>query len=279
MTFSVRAALDRYVAEKSPPRPPDGKYHPSGMFSCARKTIYELRGTQETDPRDERSHRVLFVGSRWHEIVQAAVESHGGADEVYTEVPVDVPELNITGHADQLVRLGDRWELQEFKSISSRGFSFLKGAAKPEHVEQASVYLWGLRNRGASVPNRNTPGGYHLHPPSTDRIPNTSGGCSCGKFAYSEIPPLGDKLDRIRFVYISKDDLRIEELLVFWTPDMERQIKERIAYLDKYRNDPVGLSLPPRLPVDAKGKRNWLCNYCPFATRCWDVDPAELPLE
>ena len=251
MTFNVTAALDAHVERLSPPSEPDGKWHPSAMFGCARKAIYELRGIEQSDPRDTRSKRVLFVGSRWHEIVQAAVEDSPLLDEVYTEVRIDVPELNITGHADQLVRRGDRWEMEEFKSISSRGFSFLKGEPKPEHIEQAMVYLWALRTKGVECPD---------HDPEL--------GC---ERACVNLPSLGDALDRVRFVYISKDDLRIAEFVVHWTPEWEQRIRDRVALLDGFRHDPI--ALPARLPLE-NGKRNWLCkSYCEFRTRCWDFDP------
>lgn len=252
MTFNVTAALDAHVARLSPPREPDGKWHPSGMFGCARKAIYELRGTEQSDPRSARSKRVLFVGSRWHEIVQAAVEQEGNVDEVHTEVPISVPELNIVGHADQLVRRGDRWEMEEYKTISSRAFGYLKGEPKPEHVEQAMTYLWALREYGATIPA-------HLSIVAfVHEIPAVT------------IPPLGDALDRIRFVYISKDDLRIEEFVVHWDPEFEQRIRDRVALLDSFRADPA--SLPPRLPLE-RGKRNWLCrDYCEYRTRCWDID-------
>lgn len=254
MTFTVAGALDAYVQANASIREPDQKWHPSSIFSCARKAIYEYRGEEQSNPKDARSGRVLFVGTQWHEIVQAAVNAHGEVDEVYTEVPIDLPDLNIVGHADQLVRIGDRWELLEFKSISSRGFSYLKGQPKPEHVEQAMVYLYAIRTAGA--PDHN--------------------GWVMDEHGNSNIPPLGDALDRVRFVYISKDDLRIAEFTVHFTPEMEQSMRDRIALLNVYAEDP--LSLPPRLPLEKGGKKNWLCaGYCEFRDRCWNVDAKEVP--
>lgn len=234
------------------------------MFGCARKAIYELRGVPHSDPRTARSRRILFVGSRWHEIVQAAVEG-ADLDEVYTEVRIDIPELNITGHADQLVRRGDHWEMEEYKSISSRGFTFLKGAPKPEHVEQAMIYLWALRTKGTYVNDDEAHGRVFRNENETLR--REAGQPAIDRF----IPPLGDALDRIRFVYISKDDLRTDEFIVHWEPEMEQRIRERVAQLDTFRFDDA--ALPERLPLEKGGRKNWLCrDYCEFRTKCWDVD-------
>lgn len=245
--FSVEAAVNAYVQANASIREPDGKWHPSSIFACDRKALYERRGVEQTNPKDDRSGRVLFIGSRWHEIVQAAVIEHvKDADQVLTEVPVELPELNIVGHADQLIRFGDVWELEEYKSISSNGFRYLKGP-KPEHVSQAYTYMYALRTQG---------------------VPTDEGGLR------KPIPPLGDSLTTVRFVYISKDDLKIAEYVVPWDPAFEAVLRQKVTTLDRYVADPI--SLPPRLPLE-KGKKNWLCaGYCEFRDRCWQVDATEV---
>jgi len=239
--FSAMAALDRYVEANASIREPDQKWHPSSIFACDRKAIYEYRGVEHSNPRTERSKRVLYIGTRWHEIVQAAIREHSGADEVHTEVPIDFPFLNIVGHADVLQRFGSRWELTEVKSISSRAFKYLN-APKPDHVLQAMTYAYVLREIGAPTV-------------LLDRR-------------------LGNALDSVRFVYCSKDDLQIAEFMLPWNDAYKNQIEAKIAALDTYALDP--LSLPPRLPLE-KGKKNWLCaDYCEFRDRCWNVDATEV---
>lgn len=257
MTFSVESAVDSYVLANASIREPDQLWHPSSVFACDRKAIYEYRGTESSNPRTNRSHRVLHIGSRWHEIVQAAILDHGGADEVYTEVPISIPSLKVVGHADQIVRIGDRWELIEIKSISSRGFQYLKGA-KPEHIQQAMTYLYALRVYGSPCPIDE----------AHECDPVFIQGCR------KAIPPLGDALDRIRLCYISKDDLRVGEYVVHWDPAFESELRIKVATLQSYADDP--LSLPPRLPLE-KGKKNWLCeSYCELRDRCWNTDPVEV---
>lgn len=264
VTFSVTAALDQYVEAHASIHEPDGHLHPSALFGCDRKTVYEMRSTPETNPRDARSKRTLFVGTKWHEIVQAALlegiaprvaaellaEIRANVDECYIEVPIEVPELNIAGHADALVRIGDQWELIEIKSISSMGFNY--GIPKPEHIMQAATYMMGIRDHGATVTRIGLP---------------------------LVISPLGDKLDRIRMVYVSKDDLRIHEEFVEWSAQREQEIRDRATTVAEYIADP--LSLPPRMPFGKPTKTNptgryWLCGYCPFLDKCYDHDPDEV---
>lgn len=246
MTFSIVSALDDHVRRVEVPREPDGKWHPSSLYGCPRKAVYEVRATQPTNERDDRSRRILQVGQVLHDFVQGAVEAHVDIEEAYAEVKIEIPELNIVGSADQLIRFpGGVWELEEYKTINSMAFRY-KDLPKADHVGQVTPYLKALREHGGT----------------------TADGLI--------IPPLGDDLSRARISYVSKDDLLIEEAMVFFTPAKDRDLLERVAYLDRYRHD--GQALPPRLPDEpvknspGKTKRAYLCNYCPFATRCWDQD-------
>ena len=236
--FSVEDALDEYVRAVEVPREPDGKWHPSSLYGCARKAVYEVRGTPESDPRDERSRRVLRVGHILHEFVQEAVERQAGktVQRVEREVPVEIPVLNIVGTADQVVQVDlERWELHEYKSINSRAFSY-NDLPKPDHVGQVTPYMRGLRENGS--PSRG-------------------------------IPPLGDRLTKARITYVSKDDLKISEHAVLYTEAKSDDLTLRVAALDPYRN---GTGLPVRLSLDAKGKKSWQCGFCNFATKCWEID-------
>lgn len=243
-SFNVRSALDRYIGANQSIREPDGKWHPSGLFGCERQAIYDIRGTEPTDERDPRSKRILYTGTTFHEIVQAAVAADPGVDFAHTEVTIDVPELNIAGHADQLLRFPDgSWELQEYKTISPKGMEY--GLPKPEHIGQARAYLYALR--------------YYGSPPG--------------------IPPLRDDLTAVRITYISRDDMRVEEFVIEADPAWEAEFEDKLDRLERYRADTI--ALPPRLPDEVKrGKRQraWLCTYCPYLTRCWGQDPEGVAL-
>jgi hypothetical protein len=258
MVFTVTDAVNRYVESRQSLREPDGKWHPSSIFGCPREAVYSYRSTPETNPRDYRSKRTLWLGTQIHEIVQPAIAEHPEILECYTEVHIDIPELNIVGDADVLYRTVAGWELGEIKSI---GTFALKNAQRPgaglpkdDHRKQAMTYLYALREYGSVVKEDCT-----KHPD----------GCPV-------VPPLGYALERFCFAYVAKDDLTPHEEFVRWHPDMEREIREKVEYLSTYANDPN--SLPPRMPFTGKNMdaKDWRCKYCPFMDRCWKVDEDEI---
>jgi hypothetical protein len=238
--FSVEAALDAYVDEVEEARTPDGHWHPSSLYGCPRKAVYEARGVVATDPPDARKRRLFRVGHLLHQFVQDAVERFVGTliRRAYRELPVAIPELNIAGTADGLVEFeSGYWELQEYKSINSRSFKY-NDLPKVEHVGQVTPYLYALQKHGS--PARG-------------------------------VPPLGDALTRARITYVSKDDLEISEHIVLMTDAKLADLETRVTSLSRYS----GTDLPPRMPDGARGKRHWACGYCSFVSRCWDTDSAE----
>ena len=246
-TFSVAAALDRFIENESTPHPYDGLWHPSSISGCQRKAVYEIRQAEETDPKTPKQKRTLFAGQVWHEQFQRAVSQHGGVAAVYTEVKVHIPELNTTGSGDQLVIFEDGTsELEEFKTIAPYGFVKLDGP-RDDHLEQVPPYMFGLRYTGGVA----------------------QGGAI--------VSPQGDRLKQVRFTYIDKVNLDLKEFVVEWDPEWEPALREKIALLEEYKNDPD--SLPPRLPM-VKGKKSYMCDWkwgrCQFYERCWNVDPAEV---
>ena len=242
--FSIASALDRRVASEFEERGPDGYWHPSALFGCLRQAIYASRGTEITDPRDDRSKRILRVGHQFHEYVQGAVNADPRIARAYEEVKILDDELRIKGSLDHIVvyRANDRLEVEEYKTINSNAFKY-RDLPKPDHVGQLATYLFVLGRTG--------------------------GLASDGTI----IPPTDA---RGRIAYVSKDDLLVEEFTVLLTPGKERDIRRRIAYLDSYAAH--GTALPPRLPDEEKKgkekgfKRAFLCNYCPYQRRCWEED-------
>lgn len=246
-TFSVADALDAHIASLEKPREYDGLWHPSSISGCHRKAIYEIRQTEPTDPLNAAQRRNFHIGHTWHERFQSAVAASPYVAEVYTEVKVLGEELGITGAGDQVVLFVDgSAELEEFKTIAEWGFKRLK-EPKSDHLEQTKPYVYLLREYGGVDQD--------------------------GK----QVPPLGDRLNRVRFTYIEKQRLDTREFVVEWQPEWEQDIRDRIASLDAYRADPI--SLPPRMAMNGN-KKSWMCDWgwgrCPFYTRCWDLDPAEV---
>lgn len=210
-----------------------------------------MRGVERTNPETPIQTRNFYVGHTWHAVFQKAVSASSDVAEVYTEVRVYIPELNTTGAADQVVIFEDgSAELQEFKTIADWGFKNLK-EPKDDHRQQVKPYLYGLRTVGG-----------------TDQD---------GKV----LAPLGDRLNRVRFVYIEKQRLETKEYLIDYDPAWEDEYRSLISDLNAYINDPN--SLPPRLPAGKGGKPHWMCDWgwgkCPFFDRCWTQDPDEIAPE
>jgi len=241
MTFSVATALDDHVRGKFDEREPDGLWHPSSISGCLRQSTYADRGTAVTNPREVRSMRILRVGHLLHGFVQDAVLGQIGQTlrRYFPEIAVAHARLGIVGHTDGLAEMDNgTWEVHEYKTINSMAFKY-NDLPKPDHELQACVYIKCIREYG---------------------LPGLS------------VPPLGEALSRARLIYVSKDDLRIEECTVFYTEAKDQEIERRIGVLQLHRE--AG-SLPARLPMTVKKgveTRAWQCGYCPYATKCWDED-------
>lgn len=249
MNFSVASALDAYIAATEKDRPHDGMWHPSTVSGCARKAIYAMRQTEITDPVNDRQKRNFYVGKVWHSNFQAAIAAVPELD-VYTEVRILIPDFNTTGDGDQVVIFPDgSAELEEFKSIGDWPFKKLE-EPKADHLKQVRPYMIGLRLFGGVDEN--------------GRV----------------LPPLGDRLNRVRFTYIGKERLDLKEYVVEYDPVWEDEYRDLIAELNSYMADPN--SLPPRLKPEGKGKVHWMCDWgwgrCEFYTRCYG-DPDEVAPE
>lgn len=223
------------------------------MFSCARQAIYSMRGTKQSNPPDERTRRVFRVGHILHEFVQAAIADDPEVAYFFAEVKVYDADRNVTGHADGLYRfVTGAYEVLEIKSINSMAFRY-KDLPKPEHRDQVVPYVEALREYGGQA-----------------KLPDGT---------VIEIPPLGDQLNRVRLVYVSKDDMQIEEFTQIHTEAKVDALDERLDILEAHE---AAGTLPMRLPPTVKtvkktGKtttsRNYLCSYCPFQDKCWKEDP------
>ena len=277
----IKPAIHDYLLATAEDREPDGMWHPSSLFQCDRQAVYQVRATPETDFKTGEDMIPLAMGKAIHTIIQSAVshvrnagyctcgvpeptmEHHPTCDltlpnvgivKAWHEVKVLIPGLNVTGSADSLVLLDDgTYEVEEFKSTKSSGILWANRAVKkggpgfqpkPNHVSQGLAYVYAMRY-----------------------FPFTVDGDGDERL---EMPPLGDKLTKLRVTYFGKDAGEILEFVYEITPEWEEQFVKYIWDLERYRSPDA--PLPPRLARDDDGKKNWLCNYCAFRTRCWEND-------
>lgn len=180
-----------------------------------------------------------------HEFAQEAIEKDPGVRTFYPEVTIWNPDLNIYGHADGLLQLLDgTWIVIELKTINSMAFRY-KDLPKPEHVRQVTSYIETIREFGCLYKLRD----------------GTIG----------NVAPLGDKLRAGRIIYISKDDLRIEECHVIYTAAKREELIKSVALLELHR---INDTYPDRLPLVPNKKkteleRDWQCRYCAWQDECW----------
>lgn len=233
----VADAVDAYIDSVTDEREPDGMWHPSSMFGCIRQAVYTVRGAEKTEPLDGASKRRFYIGHRLHESVQRALELAVGVAIYYPEF--EVWGAGIAGHGDAIVQLDDgKWYIIEIKSIKKAGMRL--GLPKEQHVQQAKMYAWMVRQYG---------------------------------FFYSETHFDPKDISGILMVYVEKEELQIVERFIPWDDTWNGEIAEQLVELNMYKDDKE--SLPPRLPYTAKGKKHWMCNYCPYLTKCYS-DPTEV---
>lgn len=239
--------VDDYVSSLEEERKPDGYWHPSSLFTCARRAVYEFLGV-EKPPVDARGKRIFRLGHILHEFIQTAfgrAASLGDQALFYPEVALVDEARKIKGHADGLsVSLADG-EVLEIKTIGTYGYKSLT-EPKPEHKQQAKLYVQILRRYG---------GTFEFQPEGGGVI---------------EIPPMPN-LKKVRFAYVSKDNLEIKEYVEEFTEEDDEELDAYLARLDLHVFEGT---LPKRLiqltPTGKVSKqRPWECGYCPFADRCY----------
>jgi hypothetical protein len=83
-------------------------------------------------------------------------------------------------------------------------------------------------------------------------------------------------LKGILMLYVEKEELQMWQYPLLPEPWWDTLVPNKVNELDLWRADEE--SLPPRLPI-VGGKKNWLCGYCPFKDKCWNIDPHVIPYE
>jgi hypothetical protein len=231
--ISVETAVDDLIGYLDEEREPDGRWHPSSVWRCARRAVYEVRGTTHSNPWSAATRRRFRIGHMLHGFVAEALTQSGEVVSAYPEF--EVRHNNEIGHGDVLLELmADEWAVVEVKSSKER-----HPKLDPGHAAQAQTYAVHARTRGVW-----TSGGEHIE-------------------------PLGDKLTGALVVYVGKQAMDLTEYWLPYDVSWETRLASRIAALEEYRADPG--SLPPRL-ASARSVKSPACYPCPFLDRCWQQD-------
>jgi len=133
-------------------QPQEPYIRPSSLAKgCLLYVAFELQGKPKP-PFEARVGRILSVGTDSHRRLQRALERACLGQEVFFEAP----EYHIYGLCDGILYIPPHkasdestagfWAL-EFKTTAASEFDKVKAAGVPkeEHVRQAQIYVWGIR--------------------------------------------------------------------------------------------------------------------------------------
>ncbi len=185
----IRPLVDAWLLAKSLETRNYGDYWSasSGGY-CMRKVIFERLGVPPVK-EDARKTRVFAVGDVFHTWLQDITLQAGIS--VAQETKLQDDDLMIIGHFDDLVLVDGNLILYDIKTQNSRAFSYKRPAMSHYHRLQLGTYMYMLRK-----------------PPNI---------ISDERFTT-------ENLKEGRIIKVSKDDLRLSEEQLMWTPALEKDV-------------------------------------------------------
>ena len=202
----VREVVDQYLIDESKKVRDYGDYwSASSAGYCMRRNMLErLKVPHVTD--DARKQRVFTVGHIFHQFIQELTQKAGIS--IAQEIELKDDELMILGHADDLVLVDNKLILYDYKSQSSRAFSYKRPNMSYYHRNQLATYMYMIR----SMPRPDMPD-------SLGADPNWL---------------LARNLTEARICKISKDDLRMSEEVLNWSEDLQNEVLNYWKTLNDY---------------------------------------------
>lgn len=218
----IRPLVDDFLALEAAKIRDYGSYwSASSAGYCMRKVIFDRLKVPEVNP-DPRKQRVFSAGHIFHEWMQGLTKKAGIS--VAQEVELVDDKLMIKGHFDDLVlisldesgtqaRMGDEIRKQnlilyDYKTVNSQAFKYKKDKISHYHMMQLGTYMYMLRT-------------FKKLKDSPNELWNIKG---------------LENLTESRICNISKDDLRMSEVQLLWTPALEKLVYEYWSTLNGYWN-------------------------------------------
>ena len=246
------------------------KFRFSMAGSCSRALAYYMTQVEETDPIDEADAWRMGLGTMIHEALQeACITAFPGAK---TEVKVQVPGLNGSGHIDMVFheyRDGKPWVTAvEIKSINGFGFKMaatgFKGPAegpRRSHIQQGALGAMGVNADEliicyVAMENVSPSLAKYSDDPVFGRFTAqwTYDRASYMKYAIDEI-------DRVNFVI---DALERGDSAV----DIERSVEKDDGVIVSITNPSNGAWILQHEDEVIDSGTVWNCNYCRWQSRC-----------
>lgn len=228
----IRPAIDAYLKKKSEEERDYGNYwSASSAGYCMRLVMMRRLGVPKVPELEDNATqtRIFEAGHIFHEWLQRITKDAGLS--IASEVELQDEDLMIRGHFDDLVLVTDGYFgepekigtpepaitpkqhliLYDYKTAHSASFKFkqMQTSIGHYHKMQLGTYMYMLRkDNGNSI----------LWTPQFESV---------------DINEVG-KLSEARILSISKDDLRMDEKQLLWSPALEKQVYEYWATLNGY---------------------------------------------
>lgn len=226
----IRPVIDDYLLKLSKEKRDYGEYFSasSGGY-CMRKVIFERLGVPHVENEgDARKQRVFTSGHIFHEWIQKLTRETGLS--IAQELELQDENLMVRGHIDDLV-LVDRGSydgndgenhdmsqhliLYDYKTAHSKSFSYKKKDDKMSHFHrmQLGTYMYMLRKLKSAE---------SVLPP--DFKVQQKLGKYPGVWGETETWIMLQNLTEARILLISKDDMRLHEQQLVWSPQLEKDV-------------------------------------------------------
>lgn len=232
----VRPHIDAYLKKKSEEERDYGDYwSASSAGYCMRLVMMRRLGVPkvpELQEADDRQTRVFEAGHIFHEWVQRITRDAGIS--IASELELQDEDLMIRGHFDDLVlisydesgeqaRAGDEIRAQhlilyDYKTANSQAFNYKKEEIGDYHRMQLGTYMYMLRKNVQSLDKP-------MQHPRT------------GEKTAQRLAIHTADLTEARILQISKDDLRMREFQLMWTPELEKDVVGYWKTLNGYWRD------------------------------------------
>lgn len=201
----IRPSIDAYLKKKSEEERNYGEYwSASSAGYCMRLNIMRRLGVPKVPELEDNATqtRIFEAGHIFHEWLQRITKDAGLS--IASEVELQDEKLMIRGHFDDLILIDDRLILMDYKTAHSASFNFKKKQTEIGHYHkmQLGTYMYMLRKRGIKGVTKNH--------------------------------DLGLDLNEARILSISKDDLRMHETQLLWSPKLEKEVYEYWSTLNGY---------------------------------------------
>lgn len=207
----IRPAIDAYLKAKSEEKRNYGDYwSASSAGYCMRLNLMRRLGVPKVPELEDNATqtRIFEAGHIFHEWLQRITKDAGLS--IASEVELQDEKLMIRGHFDDLILQDGKLVLYDYKTAHSASFKFKKAQTEIGHYHkmQLGTYMYMLRKLSFDM-----------------------------EALGAKTLPLGEQLKNLseaRILSISKDDLRMDEKQLLWTPTLEKEVYEYWSTLNGY---------------------------------------------